>query len=80
MSSNRTFDLESGTETTTNLNGFGEHVFLGDTLAPTDRWTFELPMDDNPCTVSVSSSDIRQQDLSEVADAVLALEYEVRDV
>lgn len=83
LATNRTFDPE-GNETTNlpNLNEFGRHVFglaLSATLSPTDRWTLELPLDGNPCVVSVSSTDVKQHDLSELADAFLALEYKVRD-
>jgi hypothetical protein len=79
LATNRTFDLATGVETTTNLNAFGQHVFGLGALSPTDRWTFELPLDDNLCAVSVSSTDMKQYDLSELSDAVLALEYEIRD-
>ena len=49
LATNRTFDVE-GNETTLSLNAFSQYVFGGDvTLSPTDRWTFELPLDDNPC-------------------------------
>jgi hypothetical protein len=79
LATNRTFDLETGDETTTNLNTFGQHVFGSDTLAPTNRWTLELLMNDNASLVSVSSADAKQHDLSELSDAVLALEYVVQD-
>ena len=71
LATNRTFDATTGAETTTGLNDFGQHVFGGRTFSPTDRWTFELPLDDNPCAVSVSSTDVKQHDLSELSDAVL---------
>jgi hypothetical protein len=79
LATNRTFDVTTGTETTANLNAFGQHVFGPGILAPTDRWTLELPLDDNPCAVSVSSTDVKQHDLGELADAFLALEYKVKD-
>jgi hypothetical protein len=79
LASNRTFDVNTGAETTTNLNAFGQHIFTGNTLAPTDRWTLELPLDQNPSAVSVSSSDVRQLDLSELSDVILALEYTTRE-
>ena len=44
------------------------------------RSMLELPLDQNPSTVSVSSSDVRQLDLSELSDVILALEYTARDV
>jgi len=75
---NRTFDTD-GTETTQNLNAFGQHVFGAGMLSPLDRWTFELSLDDNPGAVSVSSADARRLDLSELADVFLALEYQVGD-
>jgi hypothetical protein len=56
-----------------------QHVFGTETLSPTDRWTFELPMEDNPCLMSVSPTDVKQYDLSELADAALSLEYDVSD-
>jgi hypothetical protein len=80
LASNRNFDLETGAETTTSPNAFAQHVFRSDVLAPTDRWTLELPLDDNPSLLSVSSTDVKQVDLSDLSDIVLALEYEVRDV
>jgi len=79
LATNRTFDVTTGTETTTNLNAFGQHVFGSGVLSPTDRWTFELPLDDNPAVVSVSSTDVKQPDLSELADTFLALEYKIKD-
>ncbi len=82
LASNRTFDVTTGNETTTNLNAFGQHVFGAGPSAifsPTDRWTLELPLDDNPCLVSVSSADTKQHDLGELSDVFLALEYRVRD-
>jgi len=79
LATNRTFDPDTGAETTTNPNAFSQQVFGAHTLSPADRWTLELPMDDNASLVSVSSTDVKQYGLSELADAVLALEYEVRD-
>ena len=79
LATNRTFDPTSGAETTTSPNPFTQHVFGSGTLSPIDRWTFELPMEDNPCLVSVSLTDVKQYDLSELADAALSLEYEVSD-
>ena len=78
LATNRTFDLD-GNETTAGLNEFGQHVFGTETLSPADRWTLELPLDSNPTLASVSSADVRQYDVSELSDAVLALEYEVID-
>jgi hypothetical protein len=78
VATNRTFDT-AGNETTAALNPFGQHLFGAGTLSPSDRWTLELPLDENPSAVSVSPSDVKQHDLSELADAILALEYEVKD-
>jgi hypothetical protein len=74
---NRTFDAATGTETTAALNPFGQHVFGGAVLSPVDRWTLELPLDDNPCLVSVTTGDVRQHDLRDLADVFLVLDYEV---
>src|ERR1043165_2340790 len=79
LATNRTFNLDTGAETTTSLNAFGQHVFNSGVIAPTDRWTLELPSDQNPGAVSVTSSDVEQLDLSELSDVVLALEYTARD-
>lgn len=80
LTTNRTFDVTTGNETTVNLNAFGQHVFGGGIpLAPTDRWTLDLPLDANPCLVSVSSNDNKQHDLGELSDLFLALEYVVKE-
>lgn len=82
LATNRTFDVEAEVETTTNLNDFGKHVFgvgLPATLSPTDQWTLDLPLELNPCLVSVSSNDAKQHDLGELADVFLALEYVVKE-
>jgi hypothetical protein len=80
LATNRTFDVTTGDETTTTPNAFGRHVFAaGATLSPTDRWTLEFPLDENPSLVSVSSADSKQHDLGELADVFLALEYKVSD-
>ncbi len=82
VATNRTFDVATGNETTNALNAFGQHVFgLGPSsvLSPTDRWTLELPLEDNPGLVNVSSADVKQHDLGELSDMFLALEYKVRD-
>lgn len=82
LATNRTFDVTTGAETTSNLNAFGQHVFgpsPSATLSPIDRWTLELPLEDNPCVVSVSSTDMKQHDLGELADVFLALEYKIKD-
>jgi hypothetical protein len=79
LATNRTFDATTGNETTATLNTFGQHVFGGKTLSPIDRWTLELPLDQNPCLVSVSSIDTKQPDLSDLADTLLPMEYQVKD-
>jgi hypothetical protein len=79
LATNRTFDVATGNETTASLNAFGRHVFEGVTLSPNDRWTLELPLEDNPGLVSVSSADAKQCDLCDLTDVFLALEYRVRE-
>jgi hypothetical protein len=73
--SNRTFDVDTGAETTVGLNAFGQQILGGDTVSPVDRWTLELPLDDNPSLVSVTGADIRRHNLGELSDMVLTLEY-----
>lgn len=75
VATNRTFDATTGAETTTSINPFGQHVFAGDALSPVDRWTFELPLDENPPVLSVSASDVMRYDLSELSDVFLTLEF-----
>ena len=79
IASNRTFDV-NGTENTASPNEFTEHVFDGQALSPIDRWTLELPLDENPCLVSVSPADVRGHELDELSDSLLALEYAARDL
>ena len=76
VTTNRTFDSDTGSETTSALNTFAQHVFGTDILSPADRWTLELPLDDNPSLVAVTGNDLRQHDLGEIADVVLAMEYD----
>jgi hypothetical protein len=79
ISTNRTFDIDSGNETTTALNPFGTQLFRNGssavTLSPVDRWTLELPLAENPWFLTVSSSDVAEFDGGEIADAVLTLEF-----
>jgi hypothetical protein len=75
LATNRTFDALTGTETTATPNAFSVHVFGSRTISPVDRWTLELPVADNPFLASVSSADVAEVDASELADAVLALEF-----
>ncbi|MBA3462802.1 MAG: hypothetical protein H0T46_22795 [Deltaproteobacteria bacterium] len=71
---NRTFDLD-GNETTSAPNDFTGHVFDGRVISPIDRWTLEMPIASNPWFRSVTSGDIEEVDCSELADAVIALEF-----
>ena len=63
------------------MNAFGQHVFGADILSLIDRWTLELSLDDNdnPSVVSVSSTDVKQHEMSELADVFLAPEYKIKD-
>jgi hypothetical protein len=79
IASNRTFDVTTGIETTASPNAFAQHVFDTNALSPIDRWSLELPLDDNPCLVSISPVDARGYELDELSDCFLALEYAVRD-
>jgi hypothetical protein len=82
ISTNRTFAVGGDTETTTTPNPFTKHVFganpVQTVLSPSDRWTLELPVSENPWFVGVSSSDVTEFDGSELDDAVLSLEYLVQ--
>jgi hypothetical protein len=79
IASDRTFDLDSGAETSTSLNSLGSLLFRNGssavTISPVDRWTLELPAADNPWLVTTSASDIAGIDASEFADAILGLEF-----
>jgi peptidoglycan hydrolase-like protein with peptidoglycan-binding domain len=82
ISTNRTFAVDGDTETTTTPNPFTKHVFGANPaqtiISPSDRWTLELPVAENPWFVGVSSSDVTEFDGSELDDAVLSLEYLVQ--
>ena len=82
VSSNRTFAVAGDTETTTAPNPFTQHLFGTNPsqtiISPSDRWTLELPVNENPWFSGVSSSDIAEFDGSEFDDAVLSLEYTVQ--
>jgi Tc toxin complex TcA C-terminal TcB-binding domain/PKD domain len=82
VSTNRTFAVGGDTETTTAPNAFTKHVFGANpaqsAISPSDRWTLELPVSENPWFVAVSSSDVAEFDGSELDDAVLSLEYMVQ--
>jgi hypothetical protein len=77
VSTNRTFDLATGVNTTTSPNAFSTQLFGNGTvtLSPVDRWTLELPLADNPWFTTVSPSDIAEFDGGELADAILSLEF-----
>jgi hypothetical protein len=80
LASNRRFD-PNGTETTgvgdnPPANPVATHLFGSGAISPVDEWTVELPLADNACLRSVGATDVEQYDLSEIQDAVLALEYE----
>jgi len=77
ISTNRTFALTTGTETTALPNELTTHLF-GDgsvTASPVDRWTLELPLEENPWFTTVSPSDLPEFDGAEFADAILSLEF-----
>jgi hypothetical protein len=77
ISTNRTFDPSTGSNTTTSPNPLATQLF-GDgsiTISPVDRWTLELPIAENPWFTTVSPSDIAEFDGSELDDAVIELEY-----
>jgi hypothetical protein len=80
LSSNRRFDLDgnesTGTGTNPPANAFTTHLFDNAALSPIDEWTVEIPFSGNDFLRSVSATDVEQYDLSEIADVVLALEYE----
>jgi hypothetical protein len=59
------------------LNAFSTLLFNGAVLGPVDHWTLQIEASDNPSMVTVSASDVRQVDLREIEDVVLALDYEV---
>lgn len=75
IATNRTFDA-SGNETTAAPSAFNAHVFGTRVLSPADTWTLELPANEHPWFATVSPSDVVEMDYSELADAVIALEYE----
>jgi hypothetical protein len=80
LASNRRFDV-NGAETTgvgdnPPANPVTTHLFASGPLSPVDEWTIELPLADNACLRSVGTRDTEQYDLTEIQDAVLALDYE----
>ena len=60
VSTNRTFAVGGDTETTTTPNPFTKHLFGANpaqtVISPSDRWTLELPVAENPWFVGVTSS------------------------
>ena len=80
MATNRTFDPDTDADTTAASNALATQLFGSGTavVSPVDRWTLELPRDENPWFVKVSPSDVAEFDGSELSDAVLSLEFRVR--
>jgi hypothetical protein len=82
IATNRTFDVMTGAENTASLNAFSTQLFKNGsatvTLSPVDRWTLELPLADNPWFTTVSPSDVAEFDGGELADAILSLEFRVK--
>jgi hypothetical protein len=81
LATNRRFDLDgnetTGTGTNPPANPFTTHLFSNGALSPADEWTIEIPLsDDNAFLRSVSATDVKQIDLSEIRDVILSLEYE----
>jgi hypothetical protein len=76
VTTNRTFDVAGNETNIAGRNTLAIYLFGPGALSPVDRWTFELPLAVNPFLRSVTSTDLEEQDLSEIDDAVLALEYE----
>lgn len=80
IATNRTFDADTSANTTTSPNAFTTQLF-GDgtvTISPSDRWTLQLPLTENPWFMTVSPSDIAAFDGSELNDAVISLEFTVQ--
>jgi len=80
LASNRRFNQDgnetNGTGDNPPANPLTAHMFGDGALSPVDEWTIELPLSDNPFLRSVGATDVEQYDLSEIQDAILALEYE----
>jgi hypothetical protein len=75
ITTNQTFDLTTGANTTASPNPFTAQLFGYGTISPVDRWTLELPLADNPWFMTVSPADITEFDGSELVDAILGLEF-----
>jgi hypothetical protein len=79
VATNRTFDPDTGADNTAAPNALATRLFgNGSVVSPVDRWTLELPRDENPWFVTVSPSDVAEFDGSELSDAVLSLEFRTR--
>jgi hypothetical protein len=76
LATNRTFD-PTGKENTEAPNALTTQLFKKGPLSPVDAWTLQFPSEHNPCLRTVTSSDTEQIDISDIADAVLSLEYEM---
>lgn len=74
-STNRRFN-EQGVLTPGTLNDLGNRVFGNGEHSPIDNWQMTLTGASNPFLKFVDSSGQEALDLSEIEDAVLALEYE----
>jgi hypothetical protein len=75
VATNRAFDAD-GNEITVNRNTFAQHVFGDGELSPVDRWSAELPVAENQWFASASLDDDVAFDATEIADVLLALEFE----
>jgi hypothetical protein len=78
IATNRRFS--QGVEVASTPNTFTTHVFAQPpgVLSPNDRWTLEIPIDENPWFRSIAASDIAEFDAGELSDAILTLEFEGR--
>jgi hypothetical protein len=75
VATNRAFDAD-GNEITANRNAFAKHVFGDGELSPVDRWSVELPVAENRWFASASLDDDIAFDASDIADVLLALQFE----
>ncbi len=75
VATNRAFDAD-GNEITVSPNAFAQHVFGDGELSPVDRWSVELPVAENRWFASASLDDDVAFDATEIADVLLALEFE----
>ncbi|MFD0008723.1 hypothetical protein ACFVJ4_41035 [Streptomyces sp. NPDC127178] len=63
-------------ETTGPASALNTHLFGPGPISSADRWVFDLPLADNPCLRTVTSTDTEQLDLADIEDALLLLEFE----